>query len=328
MGFSRLSVVVVGLGSIGNRHLQNLLRLGVGRVAVVRRRQSNPAFRPPSGVEVFLTLGEALAWGADAAVVCTPTALHRWASVACLESGCPVLVEKPLAHTLDDAQAILQAQARTGTPAWMAYCMRFHPAWQLAQQALDQGRLPPVQYFKIWYECDVTRWHPWEDFRQSYAVRQDLGGGVVPTLDHEIDLALWCFGPPQEVRGRAFCTWLGCPVPDTCWSDWHYRRGPQGLVWLSFARRDRTRGFEFITQHGTLHAELIHGVLRWIPAQQEAASELWWHDPQYDWNQMYLELMQAFLTAVCRGKPPAVPLQAGWEALQVCHQILEGAAGS
>ena len=325
--FASLSVVVVGIGSIGHRHMRNLLTLGVGRVGAVRRRRPNPAFEVPSSVEVYHRLEDALAAGFHAAVVCTPTALHARTALPWIRARVPVLLEKPLAASCQDAQCLVQAEQEHRSGSWMAYCMRFHPAWQLIHRRLRDGTLPAVEYFKLWYESDMTQWHPWEPYRHSYAARADLGGGVLPTLDHEVDLALWCFGQPRRVQGRAFRTWLDADVPDTCWIDWHYATRPQGLVVLSMARRDRVRVAELVTAQGTLQADLIAGWVRWFPGPKggggSSGPQTWWHDPHYDWNQMYLELLRAFLRWVQGRGKALVPLQAGWDAWQVCQQVLQ-----
>ncbi len=325
--FSDVSVIVVGLGSIGNRHLKNLERLGVARRAVLRRHRGNPAFHTPPGVEVFHRAEDALAARFDAAIICTPTAMHARDALPWIENGVPVLLEKPIDSSLRQARRLLQAERRCRPGSWMAYCMRYHPAWRLVREKLLSGQLPPVEYFKVWYECDVTTWHPWEDYRRSYVARPELGGGVLPTLDHEVDLLLWCFGSPQAIRGQVFRTrWLQLPVPDTCFSLWEYSDGPQGVLSLSLARRDRARGFELVTAEGTLRGDLIAGTVDWLPPEGHQRPELrrrWWHDPQYDWNQMYLDLLQAFLTSVVRDGGLEVPLAAGWEALQACRTILD-----
>ncbi len=326
--YGQLRVIVVGLGSIGNRHLENLAQLGVQHRAVLRRPRGNPAFQVPPEVRVFTRLEDALAAGFDAAVICTPTALHAESALPWIKAGVPVLLEKPIDSSPEQARLLLEADQRHRTGSWMAYCMRYHPAWRLVREKLHAGQLPPVEYFKVWYECDVTVWHPWEDYRQSYVARPELGGGVLPTLDHEVDLLLWCFGRPQRVQGNAFRSrWLQLPVPDTCFSLWHYPGGPGGTLSLSLARRDRTRGFELVTAEGTLRGELITGVVEWLPGPgaHSGLPQRWWHDPHYDWNRMYLELLRAFLRSVIGKGDPEVPLQAGWDALQVCQAVLQGA---
>ncbi len=324
--FSQVRVIVVGLGSIGNRHLENLARLGVHQRAVLRRRKGNPAFEVPPEVRTFYRLQEALAVGFDAAIICTPTALHAETALPWIENGVPVLLEKPIESSPEQAQRLLQAEQQRRCGSWMAYCMRYHPAWRLVREKLRSGQLPPVEYFKVWYECDVTTWHPWEDYHQSYVARPELGGGVLPTLDHEVDLLLWCFGSPQEVQGRAFRTrWLQLSVPDTCFSLWRYAQGPQGILSLSLARRDRTRGFELITAQGTLRGDLMAGTVDWFPPgadQQPQLRQRWWYEPQYDWNRMYLDLLEAFLASVAGPGRVEIPLAAGWQALQVCRQAL------
>jgi predicted dehydrogenase len=212
-------VAVIGYGSIGRRHLANLERLGVGQRWVVRRPEgSNPAFAPPPGVELVHSDQEVIAAGLDLAIICNPTALHVVTAEKYVAAGIPILVEKPLcAPGQEEAAARLVTLAhQRGAAAGIAYCLRYHPAYRLAHDIVTSGGLGPLLSAKAWFESYLPDWHPWEDYRQSYAARADLGGGVLPTLDHEIDFMNWCLGDPIEVAGEMRNSGtLGIDVPDT-----------------------------------------------------------------------------------------------------------------
>jgi predicted dehydrogenase len=194
----QLRGAIVGFGSIGRRHGENLAKLGVTDLVVVRRTEgANPAFSPPPGARVVGSHAEAIAAGLDFALICNPTRFHVDAARHYLSAGVPVLVEKPLSDRADDAGRLVDKARRSGVVACMAYCMRYHPAYAAAREALGTGRIGRVLYAKAWFEGYLPAWHPWEDYRQSYAARKDLGGGALRTLDHEVDFLNWCLGEPR-----------------------------------------------------------------------------------------------------------------------------------
>jgi predicted dehydrogenase len=77
--------------------------------------------------------------------------------------------------------------------------MRFHPALKEMRTWLQEGRIGDILSARFEVASYVPEWHPWEDYRNLYAVKRALGGGVVLTESHELDLAYWFFGHPSRV---------------------------------------------------------------------------------------------------------------------------------
>jgi predicted dehydrogenase len=317
---SSLQVAVVGFGSIGRRHLENLARLGVQRRLLVRRAAAaNPAFQPPHDVRVVYNHAAAIDAGLDLAIVANPTRLHVETAINYMEAGVPVLLEKPVSDDLGEAERLLLASQAGGVPCGVAYCMRYHPAYALAQQAIVAGRLGEVRFARAWFDSYLPSWHPWEDYRDSYAARRDLGGGVLPTLDHEIDFLLWCLGPPESAEGfTARSGLLDAPVDDLARLDWRYADGGQAEIELSFCRPQRERGFEFVGEQGSLRFSFDDGDLVFSDDRDDA---LLWSSGGYDLNQMYVHLLAAALAAIESGEPFPIPLSAGIAALRVVTPV-------
>lgn len=324
---AELCVAVVGYGSIGRRHCDNLGRLGVSRRVVVRRTESaNPAFTPPPDVTVVHSTAAAIEQRLDLAIVCHPTAQHVSSAREFIAAGVPVLIEKPLAHRLADAERLLAAARRESAWAGMAYSMRYHPAYARARECLQSGRLGRVLYAKAWFETYLPDWHPWEDYRQGYAARSDLGGGVLPTLDHEIDFLNWCLGAPLAACGMMTRSGaLEIEAGDVASLSIEYGGNVLATVSLSLCRRRLSRGFEFIGGEGTLRYDF--DTLR-LTLQSSAAptSELLWDGSAYDFNELYLEMLRDALTALAQGRPASILLESGVETLKVIEQV-PGAMG-
>jgi predicted dehydrogenase len=315
---SSLRVAVVGYGSIGRRHVDNLRILGVTRTSIVRRPTGiNPAFVPPSDVTVVHSVGDALAAGLDLAIVCNPTNLHVQTAREIIAAGVAVLVEKPLSDDLPAAEFLADEVVRTGAWAGMAYSLRYHPAYRLARETLLAGGIGRVAYAKAWFESYLPGWHPWEDYRQSYAARSDLGGGALPTLDHEIDFLNWCLGRPQCAVGMsANSQTLATDADDVATVTARYSSGVLANAVLSLCRREASRGFEFVGSQGTLRMEFEAGRLQLL-TEPERQADVLWQKADYDLNVMYLEMLRDVLSTLTFGNPPPVPLQAGLDALRV-----------
>ncbi len=185
-----LRVAVVGLGSIGRRHLENLQVLGCEAIAVRRS--------PGSGE--LGSLEEAASWGADAVVIATPTAEHAGALRWAVESGMHAYVEKPLAERSDGLDELLERAEREGLVVATGYNLRFHPALEAVREAVLERRIGALVNVRAEVGQYLPDWHPGEDIRASYAARADLGGGALLTLSHELDYVRWIAGEIVDVR--------------------------------------------------------------------------------------------------------------------------------
>ncbi|HVA45654.1 MAG TPA: Gfo/Idh/MocA family oxidoreductase [Pirellulales bacterium] len=321
---AHLRVAVVGYGSIGRRHCDNLAELGVGRRLLVRRNGDvNPALTPPDDAEVARCAREAIDAGIDLAIVCTPTSSHTSTARQYLAAGIPLLIEKPLSHCLADAEHFTHETRAAGTAVGMAYSMRYHPAYVLARDYVRQNRLGRIERARLWFESYLPDWHPWEDYRQSYAARADLGGGVLPTLDHEIDLANWCFGPPEKTCGASRRSGaLEIDVDDAAEIRLNYATHDVEIS-LSFGRRERRRGFEFAGSEGRLTFSFERQRLEFWPAKG-SLPEVLWERPDFDVNAIYVAMLRDALDAIVDGREPPVPLSAGLDALRVVDAVRRG----
>ena len=183
MAAGGLRVLVVGAGSIGRRHHDNLVTLGARAELISWRGFSAEA------------LTDRLRAGADAVVIATATDVRLPLIAACAWAGVPVYVEKPLAFRLGDVAAIADITAPVAARSMLGVMMRYHPAFR----ALAVADLGDVFQFSLTIGHDVTQWRAGWRFCDSYAARSP-GGGVLLDLCHEIDMAA-CLFPGLAVRG-------------------------------------------------------------------------------------------------------------------------------
>ncbi len=187
-------ILIIGAGSIGERHIRTLWQLGCRNLIVFRQR--NLPFRDIAGAEVqVLTDWQAVLDAKPlAAVICTPTSHHLQQTKDCLEAGMHVLVEKPLSHTAFEAEELIALAHKKEKLVQVGYMLRYHPLLKKVKDFIDQktyGNLISMQTY--WGEY-LPGWHPWEDYREGYAARTELGGGPALTLSHDIDACIWLAG--------------------------------------------------------------------------------------------------------------------------------------
>lgn len=192
-----MRVLVVGTGSIGRRHAENLRQLGAGVTARGWRGYSADA------------LADELATGqTDAVVIATATDIRLPLVAACAAAGVPFYCEKPLAFRRADLDALMTAATPVAARSMAGYMMRWHPAFR----ALAQADLSDVFRFGFEIGHDVMQWRAGWRFSDSYAARAS-GGGVLLDLCHEIDMAA-CLFPGLTVAGVDSLGHAGWPGVD------------------------------------------------------------------------------------------------------------------
>jgi predicted dehydrogenase len=248
-----MKFMIAGLGSIGRRHLGNLKALGEEDILLYRSGQST---LQDDELERYITETEldiALAHKPDAVIVSNPTALHLDVAIPAAEAGCHLLLEKPISHNMERVDELLAAVKRGEGKVLVGYQFRFHPGLQTVKQWLIEGRVgKPISAHAHWGEY-LPDWHPWEDYRQSYAARRDLGGGVVLTLCHPFDYLRWLMGEVVSVT-----SWTGqigeldLEVEDIAEAILEFDSGAVGHVHLDYFQRPPAHRLEIIGTEGTI----------------------------------------------------------------------------
>ena len=142
-----MKALVVGGGSIGQRHLRNLKTLGAQSLGLVEtdvsRRQ---AVADELSVVGFSRLQDGLDWAPNLVIVATPTHLHAEQTLEVVRAGFPVFVEKPLSHTEAGLSEIAQLVESKKIISLVGCNMRFHPGPVKVKQLLDEGRLGRILF--------------------------------------------------------------------------------------------------------------------------------------------------------------------------------------
>ena len=208
-----MKALFCGLGSIGQRHLRNLRALTGDATEIIAFRQRRRApvlnddmtVRPGAdlettyGIRSFASLDDALAERPDVAFVTNPNMMHLPVALAAARAGCHLFIEKPLSHSLDGVDELIDLVESQDLVALVGYQFRFHPGLRLIKTLLDEGRLGRLIGAHIVNGEYLPDWHPYEDYRDTHAARRELGGGALRVQTHEFDYALWLLGMPKLV---------------------------------------------------------------------------------------------------------------------------------
>ena len=312
--------LVVSLGSIGRRHLQNLRRLRPeSQLGIWHLRASPDGLRLPEGADfVFDSAEQAIAFDPVAAIVAGPASTHLTVARSLAEAGVHLLVEKPLACSPDGVAELLDIARQRGINLMTGYNVRFLPSLQVAKECLDGGMIGRVLSVRAEVGQFLPDWRAGTDYRSGVSARRELGGGALLELSHELDYLCWMFGMPARVtaRGGRYSD-LEIDVEDVVEITLEYDSPPRLVnVHLDMVQRAPHRCCRFIGSEGTL---VWDGILDRVDAYRVSAAA--WTSiavpALVDRNQMYLDELQHFLESIRKGTRPIVDGNDGLRALVI-----------
>jgi predicted dehydrogenase len=324
-----MKFLIVGLGSIGRRHLKNLLSLGERDIMLCRSRPTaSSTFLVEEEMATFpveTDLQAALAHCPDAVIVSNPTALHLPVAIAAAQAGCAILIEKPLSHSLEGVDR-LQAAAKQGdAPVLVGFQFRFHPGLQKTAEFLKDGAIGRTLSVRAHWGEYLPGWHPWEDYRQGYSARVDLGGGVVLTLSHPLDYLRWLLGEVQSLWAFADrLSDLQINVEDTAEIGLRFENGILGSLHLDYNQQPPSHRLEIIGAQGTLRWDNADGEV----ALYRSSVGSWEYFPPpsgFERNHLFLDEMRHFLAVLRRVTQPACTLEDGIQALNLALAVIKSA---
>ena len=198
-----MNIALLGPGKVAHLHAKAIQQVPDAKLVAVwgRTYAKAKAFADEYAIPTYADIAEMVTLEkVDICIVCTPHPAHREPAVAALEAGAHVLVEKPLASSLDDCDAMMEAARRNNRQLGTISQRRFYAPCQRVRQAIDDGKIgkPVLGVVQLmgWRDEAYYRSDPW---RGSW---EGEGGGVlVNQAPHQLDLLLWYMGEMQEVYG-------------------------------------------------------------------------------------------------------------------------------
>ncbi len=268
---SSKKILFIGLGGAGQRHLRIVKsKFEDAKLYGLRRKKNTPSLNPDFTIKKSSTLEkdynlqliesieEIKKIQPNLTVIASPSAMHCSDILYAAESGSDIIVEKPGAMSSEEAKKIKKVVLEKKLKFLVSFQRRFHPLVKKFRENILNNKIGKASYIKISTKSFVPDWHPYEDFRNLYACRKDLGGGVIPTEIHEIDIILWIFGNPNKIEvSSSNSSNFNLDVEDTAF----IRLSFDNLVVeadLCFMDKDAKREIFVEGECGSMKLDLIH----------------------------------------------------------------------
>ena len=316
---SKLHFLVIGIGSIGERHIKNLKSLGVDvsvydkYVDIFRPDVSLPKLTPQLTTmdriiqlyDVNFANPENYFNEYDAFVICTPPSTHTEYIVLGMQHYSHIFVEKPISDKLEYLDWVAQTSRNKELVVQVGYQLRFHPGLRLVKKLLDEGRIGKLLSIKAEFGQYLPDWVPSRDYRKSYTANL----GVILDASHEIDYVRWLAG--SEVK-QVSCfadkiSSLEIDAEDTAEINLKFENGVIGNIHADMTNRIYTRCCKLIGTESTLFFN--YNVSALLLGQNEMIN--------FDVSDPYLEEMKHFISCIENKEKPLIDTLVGEKVLEI-----------
>ena len=312
-----MKIAVIGLGSIGRRHLGNLRAIGVETLhaydAAEAQRTASAAQFPDAHVMPTL---EAALDGVAGVVVCTPPSSHLEIARLAMAGGAHLMIEKPLAGSSEGLEDLLRSCDTRGLKVLTAYNWRYWPPMQFAERLLREGRIGAVHAGRTEYAYHLSTRYPGQDYRRFYMADVKQGGGCLLDESHAIDYMRWLLGEVLEVSAAVErVSSLEISTDDLADLTVRFASGAIGNIHMNLFAWNVHSHLEIMGEKGVIQWRRLENEIRVF----DPTANRWEIYPfGGQLNDMYVEEARHFLACI-RGE--ASPRCDGWDGLKTMRVI-------
>lgn len=299
-----MKVLVIGCGSIGRRHIRNLLGIKAGSIFAFDTNENKISTLTNDVPSIIVSTDLSALWKEKPEVVfvTNPTAFHINYSLQAARKNCDIFIEKPLSHNRKNIGKLIEIVTAKNIITMVGCNMRFHWAIKEIKKLIDKKAVGKIISARIETGQYLPDWHPWEDYRQMYSSKKNLGGGIILDAIHEIDYAMWMFGDVEKttsIFGKLSS--LEIDTEDIAEIILKFKNGPIVNIHMDYIQRQYSRSFKIIGDEGTIFWDINNQSVNLYDANVGKWNYIRQPD-EYDTNQMYVEEIEHFIDCVRKRK--------------------------
>lgn len=330
-----LNFAIVGAGSIAPNYAEAIrLHQQANLFAVC---DNNPAveegFVKANGIKKFYRNYQELLKDAkvDVVCICTPSGMHANMAVEAMAAGKHVIIEKPIALTIEDADRVIEAAHKYGVKASVAFQKRFNPAVVQTKLALDKGN-----FGKMMHANTTVRWYRDQSYYNQDQWRGTAsmdGGALMNQCIHNIDLLRWMMGPVKRIIGFTATRRHQIEMEDIGVSILEFESGALGVMEGSTAVYpiDLEASISIFGEKGTaiVGGKYLTEIKEWQFKQTDDPA----HEQEKSTSERVMDhgeeghypIIHDMVCAIKEDKQPSITLEDGRNALEIILAIYESA---
>lgn len=310
----------MGAGSIGKRHVRNLLAVGIRseNISVVEPRLDRREEVLGLGIEtLYDELESALQCKQySASIICSPTNMHVSQALKLVNHGANLLIEKPLSHKLDGTNELVSAANKSNVCVLVGYIFRFLPLTKKLVKLLADRAIGKVLYVRGEFSEYLPDWHPDEDYRRFYMAEQSQGGGSLLDQSHIIDLVHYIFGGFRTVyAANKKLSSLEITSDDFAELMVTLDNGIIASIHTDIFGRDHKKRLEIKGEDGNLYWDFYSNSVTVYRSTSKSFKT--YNQFRKNFNLTYIDEIKHFLACCEKKEQPLISLESGIETMRI-----------
>ncbi|WP_057830865.1 Gfo/Idh/MocA family protein [Colwellia sp. TT2012] len=288
-----LSIGVIGLGNISQRHRKNL-KMSYPNATILAMSASGrqPNSKVENADKIVYSLEALIDEKPYFSIIASPATLHSSHAIPLIKAGIPVLIEKPVTVKSADAIALLDIAKLHNTPVAVGYCLRYLSSAPIIKQLIENKTIGYIYNASINIGQFLPHWRPTKDYRESVSANAHLGGGALLELSHELDYLQWILGDMDfHYAHLRNSTELQLDVEELADIVLVSKTGCVCNIHLDFIQKQPQRKCSFIGSKGRLDWDLLNNT---ITLHTLEGDKTLYSQPEWDKNKMYLDMLADF----------------------------------
>ena len=312
-------LAIVGLGSIGRRHLRLISEIRPDiKIIVVRSGHGSACDEEKMAVKITDSIGDAIKEGIQAAIISSPATLHLKQSLELAKNGIHLLIEKPISHTSDRVKELLKIVNENRITIMVGYVLRYDLGAIKFKNWLDNKIKGKILHARIECGSYLPDWRPDQDYRKTVSALSELGGGVLLELSHEIDYLYWFFGKPKDVQAQIRNSGtLDINVEDQVDLLVTSEQGYCISVQIDFNRRHVERKCKVLTTEGELIWDAVKQNVTWKGVNKEQFK----YEYNNERNSIYRKQLEVFFDCIENDNDPIVTVKDGFNVISLIDAV-------
>ena len=316
-----MKALVVGFGSIGKRHADNLLKFSKMKVIICTNQKCSPYLKKK--FKIVNSLKKGIEEKPDFAIIANVTNAHVDTAIKLAKAGIDLFIEKPLSNSLNRCKYLEGIVKKKKIVTMMGCNFRFDESIKEMRKIVKQKRLGKIISIHVENGSYLPDWHPYEDYRKGYSARKELGGGVVFTNIHEIDYLYWIFGNVSQVFSvTGKFSHLEMDAEDLAEIIMKFKDKSIASIHLDHYQRPIFRQCKIVGTNGTMMWDYRKSKLDVFDVKEQKWRTVI-HSKHIDRNLTYQKEIAHFVQCVKSRKKTINPLSEGIETLKIVLSIMK-----
>ena len=280
-----MKVLIIGLGSIAQKHIASILKLVPDTLFYALRSNINSTNK--GNIENIYDIKDAPK-DIDYIIISNPTSLHASTLNKIIYLNKPIFIEKPIFDKIEENVDLVSLIQKNNIKTYIACNLRFHPSIKFLKNFIEKTS-KKINEVNVYCGSYLPSWRSGTNYTESYSAKKNMGGGVHLDLIHELDYVIWLFGLPMNYSSKKRkVSQLQIDSYDYCTYNLEYNLFDVSII-LNYYRIEPKREIEIIFDDDIYTCDLLSSKIT------NSKNELIFIDKDFHINDTYLNQADYFI---------------------------------